>query len=145
MSQSRQTSPGQSILPQRARRPNATWDYSIAVSTFHHHTFINRYQSAILPKLEYCSSVWDPHHQSEIDALEGVHKFASKVVTRTTDSISLRKSLNWPTLSQIQKLKICYNILNLSIIPPSFIPHSHPSPRHPHTNSFRLICQHLCP
>lgn len=100
------------------------------------------YQSAILPKLEYCSSVWDPHHRSEIEALEGVQKFASKVVTRQwkVDSTSLRKSLNWPTLSQrrkIQKLKICYNILNnLSIIPPtSFIPHPHPSPRHPHTKT----------
>ena len=65
------------------------------------------YQSAILPKLEYCSSVWDPHHQTEIDALEGVHKFASKVVTRQwkADSTSLRKSLNWPTLSQRRKVQ----------------------------------------
>ena len=45
MSQSRQTSPGQSTSPQRARRPNATWDYSIAGSTFRHRTSVNRYTS----------------------------------------------------------------------------------------------------
>ena len=57
--------------------PGTTPSQSLPFATTH-----QIYQSAILPKLEYCSSVWDPHYQTEIDTLEGVHKFASKVVTR---------------------------------------------------------------
>ena len=95
------------------------------------------YQSAILPKLEYCSSVWDPHHQTEIDALEGVHKFASKVVSKVVtrqwkaDSTSLRKSLNWPPYPNAGRYKSSRYA----------IAYSSPS----YKNSFCPICQHLCP
>ena len=98
------------------------------------------YRAAVLPKLEYCASVWDPHHLKDINAVDRVQKFAAKVITCEwkSDYPTLCSKLNWQTLStrrKIQKLKVCFNIMNnLSIIPPStFIPHPHPSPRHPHS------------
>lgn len=98
------------------------------------------YKAAILPKLEYCSSVWDPHHSSLVTALENVQKFAGRIITQSwkADYGALCSTLNWRTLAtrrKTQKLKICYNILNnYSIIPPSvFTLHPHPSPRHPHS------------
>ena len=91
------------------------------------------YRSAVLPKLDYCGSVWDPHHQSDISALEGVQKFAARITTQQwkADYPTLTSTLNWEPLSlrrKVQKLKVCFNILNnLSIIPPdTFIPHPHP-------------------
>lgn len=47
---------------------------------------------------------------------------------------SLQSRLNWYILAK-QKVAVCYNILHdLSIIPSSVIvPHSHPSPGHPHS------------
>ena len=98
------------------------------------------YRAAVLPKLEYCASVWDPHHLKDNNAIENVQKFAARVITHEwkSDYPSLCSKLNWQTLTirrKIQKLKVCYNILNnLSIIPAtSFTPHPHPSPRHPHS------------
>lgn len=38
------------------------------------------YRSTILPKLEYCSAVWDPHLVKDIQALESVHKFAGRII-----------------------------------------------------------------
>ena len=38
------------------------------------------YVSTVLPYLDYCSSVWNPHHQKNIAKLNSVQAFASKVV-----------------------------------------------------------------
>ena len=81
-----------------------------------------------------------PHHLKDTNAIENVQKFAARVITHEwkSDYPSLCSKLNWQTLNtrrKIQKLKVCYNILNnLSIIPATtFTPHPHPSPRHPHS------------
>ena len=98
------------------------------------------YRATVLPKLEYCCAVWDPHYVSDIDALESVQKFAGRVITRQwhSDYHTLCSTLNWQPLSvrrKLQKLKVCYNIVNnRSIIPSSnFSLHPRPSPRHPHS------------
>ena len=83
------------------------------------------YCAIVLPKLEYCCAVWDPHYVSDIDALESVQKFAGRVITRQwhSDYHTLCSTLNWQPLSvrrKLQKLKVCYNIVNnRSIIPSS--------------------------
>ena len=46
------------------------------------HVRAKLYRSAVLPNLECCGAVWDPHHQCDIQALENVQKFASRVTTR---------------------------------------------------------------
>ena len=40
------------------------------------------YRTAVLPKLEYCGSVWDPHLASDVTSLEKIQKFAARIVTR---------------------------------------------------------------
>ena len=98
------------------------------------------YRSVILPKLDYCGAVWNPHHALDIAALENVQKFGGRIITKQwqCDYPTLLSILKWKPLSirrKIQKLKVCYNILNkFSIIPPSvFTLHPHPSPRHLHS------------
>ena len=38
------------------------------------------YSSVVLPKLDYCGAVWDPHQSTLINKLESVQKLAGKVV-----------------------------------------------------------------
>ena len=82
------------------------------------------YHSMILPKLGYCSTVWDPHHSNDITALDRVQRFAGRVITHQwhSDHSTLLNSLNWQPLQtrrRLIKLKVCYNILNnYSCIPP---------------------------
>ena len=40
------------------------------------------YKALVLPKLDYCSSVWDPHAVTQIDRLESVQRFAAKLCTK---------------------------------------------------------------
>ena len=94
------------------------------------------YQTTVLPKLDYCSSVWDPHQQSCINQLEQVQKFAGKVIMQdwASDHHTTYASLNLHPLRlrrRAQKLKMTYKIINNhSCIPKSiFQLHPHPSPR----------------
>ena len=103
------------------------------------------YKGAILPKLEYCASVWDPHQLTLQNQLETTQKFAARVITKKwkTNYANLLQELKWNTLKtrrKTQKLKMCYNILNRhSCIPSSlFTPHPSPSPRLPHTQTLFL-------
>ena len=54
------------------------------------------YRSTILPKLDYCCSVWDPHHSNDIAALDRVQRFAGRVITHQcqSDNSTLLNSLN---------------------------------------------------
>ena len=88
------------------------------------------YKAAILPKLEDCSSVWDPHQRTLAEELKKTQLFAGRVIAHKwkADYCTIRTDLNWHTLERYQKnqrLKMCFNILNnYSCIPPTtFIPH----------------------
>ena len=100
------------------------------------------YVSTVLPYLDYCTSVWDPHHQKNRAKLNSVQAFASKVVLQnwslfrddrlsTLDWVSLRKRC------QIQKLVMCLKIVrNSSILPSSyfsFLPSVSRPLRHSHS------------
>jgi len=97
------------------------------------------YRSTILPKLDYCCAVWDPHHSNDIAALDRVQQFVGRVITHQwqSDHSTLLNSLNWQPLQTCRRLmlKVCYNILNnYSCIPPSvFTPHPYPHLRHSHS------------
>ena len=94
------------------------------------------YKSTVLPLLDYCACVWDPHQVAKIQKLEAVQRFAAKLATGLwssgcQDPIQL---MNWPPLAtrqKRQKLLLCRRILlGGSIIPSSiFTPHPHHSPR----------------
>jgi len=103
------------------------------------------YRTTILPRLEYCCAVWDPHHSKDKQALENVQKFGGRAITQrwSDDHNSLCQSLNLKLLStrcHIQKLKLCYKTVNnLSCIPASsFTPHPRPSPRLHHSKPLHM-------
>ncbi len=98
------------------------------------------YKTTTLPKLEYCCAIWDPRSSVENLALENVQKFAGRVITGKWKEPYpiLLEHLNWLPLTtrrKIQKLKVCYNLVNNNSCIPSdiFTPHPHPSPRFPHS------------
>ena len=87
------------------------------------------YLSLVRPHLEYACSVWDPHTQGSIDALEKVQKFALRMVTKRWDAgcDELNNLVNLPTLQHRRlQLKLCqlYKIIHgLSYFPDNiFIP-----------------------
>ena len=102
------------------------------------------YSSVILPKLDYCCSVWDPHLKKDKQALDKVHKvqkFAGRVVSHEwkLDLPTLQYHLKWKeptTRRKAIKLKVCCKIAkNQSPIPSSsFTPHPRPSPVIPYLN-----------
>ena len=40
------------------------------------------YKQLILPTIEYCSAIWDPHHQNAIHPLEMIQHIAARFVLR---------------------------------------------------------------
>ena len=98
------------------------------------------YKSLVLPTLDYCSSLWDPHFAIHSKKLESVQSFATRIISKSWrgSSSNLRLRLNLPSLAtrrKKQKVALCYRILNnFSVIPPSlFIPHPSPHLRHNHS------------
>ncbi len=96
------------------------------------------YRSVTLPS----GAVWDPYLSKDTNSLENVHKFAARVVTQKwkENYADLLNSLHWNTLKTrrtLQKLKLCYRIVNnQSILPANtFIPHPHPNLRTHHTKA----------
>ena len=94
------------------------------------------YKSTVLPLLDYCACVWDPHQVTKIQKLEVVQRFAAKLATGLwssgcQDPIQLMNSPPLATHRKRQKLLLRRRILlGGSVIPPSvFTPHPHPSPR----------------
>ena len=103
-------------------------------------SLLQLYKSLVLPILDYCSSVWDPHLLTDIKSLESVQSFATKIITKSWQSSAESRisSLNLQTLfnrRRRQKVQLCFRILSdHSIVPSSFFtPHPHPNLRH--TNS----------
>ena len=92
------------------------------------------YMSYVCPKLEYCSSIWDPHHQKDIKKLESVQHRAARFVTNTPhrrsgQQISITnkiKELGWQPLQarrQNNRIFLLYKVCNnLVEVPPSYHP-----------------------
>ena len=106
-------------------------------------TLSHLYKTLVIPKLDYCSSVWDPYNASLTNSLESVQSFAAKLCTKrwSASSHELTQSLNWPPLHtrrSRQKTQLCRRIIkNESIIPPSsyYHPVTHSNPRIHHSFS----------
>ena len=61
------------------------------------------YQTLVRPKLEYCSTVWAPHHQQSINSLEMVQRCAARFVEHKygRESVSVMlQNLCWEELLQ---------------------------------------------
>ena len=91
------------------------------------------YQQILLPCINYCSTIWDPHHQNAIDKLEMIQHRAARFILNKPwrrnhqDSITeMLSDLSWPTLKSQRKsarLILLFKLLNdLVYIPTSYKP-----------------------
>jgi len=92
------------------------------------------YKQMILPIIEYCSAIWDPHHQNAIHKLEMIQHRAARFVLNKPwrrndeDSVSqMLTVLNWPSLQDRRKysrLLLLYKIVNNQFqIPMNYLPY----------------------
>ena len=92
------------------------------------------YKSLVLPILDYCSCVWDPHFATHENKLESVQALAAKIATKQWNSNynNLLKLLSWPRLS-IRRKKQRVSLCHRSLHHPVLFLHPHPSHlRHNH-------------
>ena len=84
----------------------------------------NAYFSMVRSNLEYCSSVWSPHHKDQIHKIEMVQRRAARYTTnrfRNTSSVSsMIDQLQWESLesrrSKIQLtlfFKVIHNLIDI--------------------------------
>ena len=43
-------------------------------------TFLLHYKTMVRPILEYCNTVWDPHHKMDQDVIENIQRWATRLV-----------------------------------------------------------------
>ena len=126
------------------------YTFSIKLIKFHQadsRVLLQLCKSLVLPTLDYCSSLWDPHYAIYSKKLESVQTFAARIISKSwrSSSSNLSSSLQLPSLSvrrRKQKVALAYCIINnlsiIPIIPSFFIPH--PSPHLRHNHSLPLYC-----
>ena len=95
--------------------------------------FFDLYRCLVLPTLDYCSSVWDPHTNSLVDKLESVQQLAIRLISKRWSSsvhTTNYRSLNLCPLRERrwkQKAMVCARIVKgCSMHHPSLC--LHPSP-----------------
>ena len=108
------------------------------------------YKQFVLPILEYCSPIWDPYHQTNINQVEMVQHRAARFVTgqpwrqNNRDSITnILENLQWPTLQERRKsarLVLLYKVLHdLLIIPNCYLPFKSTVLWTRHSHNFKLV------
>ena len=92
------------------------------------------YVALICPHLEYGIRVWDPHLQKDINLLEAVQRFATKVCLKSWNTLDYQERLDKLHLETLHKrrsvLKLCHLfklVHGLSIFPNSPIVFAVPS------------------
>ena len=106
------------------------------------------YTTLVRPQLEYCSTVWSPHHITAIDQIEAVQRRAARWAKRDygrTSSVSeMLVSLGWRRLDLRRidaRLALFYKIRNDLVAIPlgDYLTMTNRPPRHSHPQAFRTI------
>ena len=106
------------------------------------------FNSIVRPTLEYCSSVWDPYTQKDIDRIENIQKQAARFVTNTYSKTpgtvtNIMSELKWNTLEsrrQTSRLTLFYKMVNnyVAINPSQYLtPYTRQS-RHYHHLAYQI-------
>lgn len=105
------------------------------------------YQTLVRPIVEYASTVWDPHHQTQIDKIEKIQRRAARYVNNryhnTSSVTEMLNNLQWRSL-QLRRVdaRLCmlYKIVHGHVLIPhqtNLIPVNRIS-RYHNTNSFQI-------
>lgn len=77
------------------------------------------YTTLVRPQLEYASTIWSPHTDKEVDALERIQRQAARFsigdFRRTSSVTSMLHSLSWDLLEHRRLLNQCimfYKVIN---------------------------------
>ena len=61
----------------------------------------------VRPRVEYATSIWDPHTKDQTSSIEKIQRRAARVVKnyhrKTSGITKMLKDLNWPTLEDKRK------------------------------------------
>ena len=89
------------------------------------------YKQLVLPLLEYCAPIRDPHHQTDINKLESVQRRAARFIlnkpwNNNLDRVTVMlNDLKWPTLQSHHKyfrLILLFKVVNrLQLIPEQYL------------------------
>ena len=101
------------------------------------------YMTTVRPKLEYCSSIWDPYQQKYIQKVEMVQRRAARVVKNTPHRFSgpqpsvtaMVSDLGWDTLQDRRtnsRTTLLFKIINNLVEVPAMY---HPVPHHSNENT----------
>ena len=106
------------------------------------------YKTLIRPQLEYCSEVWAPYTQNQIDQIESVQRrsarWAKDDFQRTSSVTEMLHSLGWRRLDLRRidsRLSMMYKITNNLVAIPveAYLTTLERKSRHNHPLSYRLI------
>ena len=77
------------------------------------------YKALVRPQVEYCSSIWDPHHKTHVQQIEGIQNRAARFVfndySRFSSVSSMKAQLGWENLQARRKtckVVLLYKVIN---------------------------------